>query len=398
MKKHFPSHDALLARRMQGIAPFHVMRLLERARQLEAGGRSIIHMEVGEPDFPTPSTITAAGIHALEQGRTHYTPATGIPELKAAIAGYYAKRYGVKIDPARVIVTPGSSGALQLVMNMLINPGEQVMMTDPGYPCNRHFVRLVGGNALSVPVGPDSNYQLNSAIVREYWQESVRAVMIASPSNPVGSCLEAEQISDLIDWLAERRAFLIMDEIYQGLNFGHESFTALQADADNLFVINSFSKYFGMTGWRLGWMIVPDGYAGAADRLSQNLFLAPQTMAQYAALEAFSDETMRELEARRAEFQRRRDYLLPALEKLGFRARSTPLGAFYLYMDCSALTDDSFAFCERLLEEAGVAITPGLDFGSYQQNTHVRFAYTTDMEQLKRAVERIRDFLGKSIN
>jgi aspartate/methionine/tyrosine aminotransferase len=291
MKKHFPSHDVLLARRMQGIAPFHVMRLLERARQLEAAGRNIVHMEVGEPDFPTPSAITAAGIRALEQGKTHYTPATGIPELKTVIAAYYQKRYGTTIDPARVIVTPGSSGALQLVMNMLINPGEQVMMTDPGYPCNRHFVRLVEGLALSVPVGPESNYQLNSAIVGKYWQDNVRALMIASPSNPVGSCLELEQIRDLTDWLADKQAFLIMDEIYQGLNFDHESVTALQADADNLFVINSFSKYFGMTGWRLGWMIVPEGYVEAADRLSQNLFLAPQTMAQYAALEAFSEET-----------------------------------------------------------------------------------------------------------
>jgi len=391
---HSRSKSSALAKRMDGIAPFHVMRLLERARQLEAEGREIIHMEVGEPDFVTPQTITNAGINALQQGKTHYTPATGIPELKQAIADYYLQRFKAQVNVGQVVVTPGASGALQLVMDILVNPGDQVMMSDPGYPCNRHFVRLSEGVALNIPVNEGSAYQLTVEIVKQHWNDGVKAVMVASPSNPVGSCLDIQQIEALLVFLKEKNAFLIMDEIYQGLTYDGQSITALQLEFDNLFVINSFSKYFGMTGWRLGWMVLPEAFAQAADRLAQNIFLAPQTMAQYAALQAFSEETMDELERRREEFQQRRDFLLPALEQLGFVAKASPQGAFYLYMDCSGLTDDSFTFCQQLLEKAGVAITPGLDFGENKPEQHVRFAYTTSIERLKIGVKRIEDFLG----
>ncbi len=383
-----------IAHRMSDIAPFHVMKILARARQLESQGKDIVHMEVGEPDFDTPRLITQAGINALQQGETHYTPATGLPVLKQAIADFYADEYGVELKPARVIVTPGSSGALQLLMSLLVNPGERVMLTDPGYPCNRHFVRLVEGEAISIPVDHTTDYQITVDIARKHWQENTRAVLLASPSNPTGSMISLEQITGLSQFLAQKNAFLIMDEIYQGITFDKESVTALQSGAENLFIVNSFSKYFAMTGWRLGWLIVPEEFVDAADRFAQNVFLAAQTMAQIAALQAFQPEVISELNQRTAEFRQRRDYLVPELEKLGFKLKSKPGGAFYLYMDCSALTDDSHQFCVDLLEKVGVAITPGIDFGEYQAEKYVRFAYTTSIQNLKEGVNRLSKFLA----
>ncbi len=382
-----------LSDRMSDIAPFHVMKLLARARQLESEGRKIIHMEVGEPDFPTPENVTQAGIRALEQGETHYTPATGLPQLKQAIADYYHSSYGVELDPARVIVTPGSSGALQLLMSLLVNPGDAVLLTDPGYPCNRHFVRLVEGEPLTIPVDHTTAYQITTAVAQQHWRDNVRAVLLASPSNPTGSTISLDEVKELAEFLAARKSFLIMDEIYQGLNFDEPTITALQTGAENLFVVNSFSKFFGMTGWRLGWMIVPPEFAEPADRLAQNVYLAAQTMAQFAALEALKPETLLTLRQRRDEFQKRRDYLIPALEQVGFRLKHKPNGAFYLYMDCSALTGDSFQFSQDLLEQAGVAITPGLDFGRHQAEKYVRFAFTTSIANLQEGVGRISDFV-----
>jgi aspartate/methionine/tyrosine aminotransferase len=383
-----------IADRMNDVAPFHVMKILAQARQLESQGKSIIHMEVGEPDFNTPDPITQAGIRALQEGHTHYTPATGLPVLKQAIADYYRRQFNVDIDVSRFIVTPGSSGGLQLMMSLLINPGEAVMLTDPGYPCNRHFVRLVEGEPLSIPVDYSSNYQITSAIAEEHWQDNIKAVLLSSPSNPTGSTISLEEINLLSDFLARKNAYLIMDEIYQGINFDSKIMTALQTGAENLFVVNSFSKYFDMTGWRLGWLVLPTEFVDAAERFAQNVFLAPQTMAQIAALEAFGDETQSELSRRSREFQRRRDYLIPELQNLGFKLHSKPGGAFYLYMDCSALTNDSYQFAVDLLNHAGVAITPGIDFGSYQAEKYVRFAYTTSLENLQEGVRRIASYLS----
>ncbi len=389
------NNNKVIAERMNDIAPFHVMKILAQARQLEAQGKSIIHMEVGEPDFDTPAQITKAGIKALEEGRTHYTPATGLPVLKQAIADYYQTQFSVKLDPSRVIVTPGSSGALQLLMSLLINPGDAVMLTDPGYPCNRHFVRLVEGEPLSIPVDHSTDYQINTEIARANWQDNVKAVLLASPSNPTGNTVSLEEMHSLGRFLAEKDAYLIMDEIYQGINFDSDSVTALQTGTENLFVINSFSKYFDMTGWRLGWLVVPDEFVDAADRFAQNVFLAAQTMAQIAALEAFRPDTLSELARRTREFQRRRDYLIPELEKLGFKLHSKPGGAFYLYMDCSGLTGDSYQFSVDLLHNAGVAITPGIDFGANQAEKFVRFAFTTSLENLKEGVRRLAEYLQK---
>jgi aspartate/methionine/tyrosine aminotransferase len=381
-----------IAHRMERIEPFHVMDLLARARELEARGRSIVHMEIGEPDFATPEPIVRAGHRALEAGKTHYTPALGLADLRQTIATHYSERFGVSVDAGRVAVTPGSSGALQLILSVLVNPGETVIMTDPGYPCNRHFVELVGGIPKGVPVDADTGYQLSAAMLEKAWSPSVRAVVLASPSNPTGTLISQQALSGIHRLVSERGASLIVDEIYQGLVYGGRAFTAL-SHADDVFVINSFSKYFNMTGWRLGWAVAPAAYVDALDRLAQNIFLAAPTLSQYAALEAFAPETIEILEQRRLEFQRRRDFLLPALRKLGFRLPVTPDGAFYLYANSEGVADDSRVFCERLLARAGVAVTPGIDFGRNRPEKHVRFAYTTLMDRLAEGVRRIEQFL-----
>ena len=383
-----------IARRMAEIRPFYVMDLLARARALEAAGRSIIHMEVGEPDFVTPEPIVRAGIEALERGEHHYTPAVGLPALRAAISAHYRERFDVEVDPTRVVVTPGASGALQLTLGVLVNPGESVLMADPGYPCNRHFVRLFEGETCSVAVDESSGYQLTAELVARHWRDDTVAVLAASPANPTGTLIPRGELAAIAEVCRERGGVLIVDEIYHQLLYDRKPFTALEVGED-LFVINSFSKYFGMTGWRLGWIIAPEGYVRAIDKLAQNLFLAAPTPAQHAALAAFTPECRAITEARRREFQARRDYLLPALRELGFRIPVTPEGAFYLYADTSALSDDSHALAERLLEEAGVAITPGRDFGANHPERHARIAYTTSLENLKQGVARIRLFLGR---
>ena len=389
-----PVVPASLSMRAAEIEPFHVMDILARARTLESQGRSIIHMEIGEPDFPTPEPIIRAGIAALESGHTHYTPALGLPALREAIAGFYQSRYGVKVSPARIAVTPGSSGALLLAMGALLNPGDEILLADPGYPCNRHFARFVEGRAIGVPASAATHFQLTAAGVEANWGAHTKAAMVASPANPTGTLLSLEHLRDLHGAVAHRGGMLIVDEIYHGLTYGCDASTALELGED-VFVINSFSKYFGMTGWRLGWLVAPERFVPALDRLAQNIFLAAPTPAQHAALAAFAPETIAILEQRRAEFQRRRDFLLPALRELGFDIPVTPEGAFYLYADCSKFSRDSQDFARRLLEEAGVAITPGLDFGHFEPQIHVRFAYTTDMGLLCEGVERIRHFLSK---
>ena len=289
-------------------------------------------------------------------------------------------------------MTPGSSGALQLAMSVLVNPGEEVLMADPGYPCNRHFVRLLEGVPVGIPVGAESAYQLTANQVDAAWTDRTRAVMAASPSNPTGTLLADSELAALCDVTRAHGGALIVDEIYHGLTYGVDAPTAL-AQGDDLFVINSFSKWFGMTGWRLGWLVAPEAYVDAVDRLAQNIFLAAPTLSQHAALAAFSSETTAILEQRRREFQARRDFLLPALRRLGFNIPITPQGAFYLYADCTSLSDDSFCFADELLEHAAVAVTPGRDFGDNAPEQHIRFAYTTSLAKLEEGVERIGAFL-----
>jgi len=384
----------MIARRLQSITPFHVMALLARARQLEAEGRSIVHMEIGEPDFVTPAPIVEAGIAALKSGYTHYTPALGLPALRAAIAQHYHERFAVDVSPERIVVTPGASGALQLLTAVLVDPGCRVLMTDPGYPCNRNFVHLYGGEPVAIPVSAAQGYQLDVATLRAHWTENTVAALIASPSNPTGTVLSRTAMAALLDAVRDYGGRLIVDEIYQNLYYRDEPCTALQY-GDDVFVINSFSKYFGMTGWRLGWLVAPQAFIAPLEMLAQNLFLAAPTPAQHAALAAFHPDTLAILEQRRNEFRARRDYLLPALRSLGFVIHREPEGAFYLYADCSRFSDDSFAFANTLLETAGVAITPGIDFGASAANRHVRFAYTTSLEQLQLGVQRLAEFLQR---
>lgn len=382
-----------IARRMQVIQPFHVMALLARARELEAAGRSIIHMEIGEPDFVTPQPIIDAGHAALTAGHTHYTPATGLPALRRRIAAFYRERYDIEIEPARIVVTPGASAALQLVLAALVNPGDRVLLADPGYPCNRNFVYLFGGEPVSLPVDAASAYQPTLQQVRDAWTGRTAALLVASPSNPTGSLLDIATLRDYQGIAQARGGCLIVDEIYHGLVYDARAPTALSI-SDEIVVINSFSKYFGMTGWRLGWMVAPPALVPELDKLAQNLFLAAPTLSQHAALSAFEPDTIAILEQRRSTFQQRRDFLLPALRELGFGMPLTPAGAFYLYADCSRFTADSYSFSQQLLEEAGVAITPGIDFGTNAPERHVRFAYTTSLENLQEGVRRLEAYLG----
>jgi aspartate/methionine/tyrosine aminotransferase len=385
---------APLAVRMDGIATFHVMEILERAKRLEAEGRSIIHMEIGEPDFDTPAPVLAAAQRALAQCSMHYTPALGLPELRSAIAAFYRRRYGVTVDPARVVVTSGSSGALLLALGVLVGAGKRLLLADPGYPANRHFVRVLDGEPVCIPVDERSQYQLSAASIAAHWDGATVGALIATPSNPTGTLISHEALAAIHDEVSGRGGTLVVDEIYHGLTYGGDPRTALEI-GDDLVVLNSFSKYFNMTGWRIGWLIAPPRMLGAIERLAQNLFLAVSTPAQHAALAAFGDENLAILEDRRRILRERRDYLVPALRRLGFGIPVVPEGAFYVYANCSALCPDSFALCRRLLDEAGVAVTPGVDFGEHRAHEHVRFAYTTSVERLREAVARIEAFLRK---
>ena len=382
------------ARRLADIEPFHVVELLTRARQLESEGRDIIHMEVGEPDFPTPEPIARAAAAAIQGGKTLYTQALGLPELRTAISDFYRERYGVAVAASRIAITNGASGALNLAFAALANPGDEWLLADPGYPCNRHILRTYEGCPISMPVGPDSNFQPTPAMLRQYWNEKTAGLLVASPANPTGTLLTLAEIEALAAVCRDKQGHFLVDEIYHGLTYEIAAPTACAA-GDDIWVINSFSKYFQMTGWRLGWMVIPEAYVRDVEKLAQNLVLCPSTPAQYAALAAFAPDTIAILEARRAEFRRRRDFLAPALEAIGFRVTARPEGAFYLYCDCSALADDSFALARDLLEKTGVAATPGLDFGSNAPEKHIRFAYTTGVPRLAEAVERLRRYFGR---
>ena len=390
----FVSTPHRIATRMSHIAPFEVMEIQSAARELERQGHDVIHMEIGEPDFPTPAPIGAAAKRAFDAHAMNYTSALGIAPLREAIANFYQTKYGVTIDPARVVVTAGSSAALVLTMGLLVNPGDEILMADPGYPCNRHFVRAMNGVPKIIATGANTAYQLTPAHVREHWGARSIGALVASPSNPTGTLISPENMRAIHAEVSTRGGSLIVDEIYQGLTYGVAPSTALSLEGhDNLFVINSFSKYFQMTGWRLGWVVVPPAYVRAIETLAQNLFISASSPAQYAALAAFKPETIAILEARRAEFQARRDFLIPALRELGFGIPVIPEGAFYVYADCSKVAADSFQLARNVLAKAYVAITPGKDFGNTSPEKHIRIAYTNAIPRLQEALERMRKVL-----
>ncbi len=380
------------AARVADIAPFHVMEVQTAARALEAAGRTVVHMEIGEPDFPTPAPVIAAAQKAIAAGDLYYTSALGLPALREAIARHYRDHYGVDVSPDRIVVTAGSSAALLLVIALLVNRDDRILMADPNYPCNRHFVRVLEGEPVGVPVGPETRYQLDAGLIDAHWDARTRGALIASPSNPTGTAVAHDEMRRITATVAARGGNLIVDEIYLGLTYGSRPRSVLSITQD-AFVISSFSKYFNMTGWRLGWLVAPEGCVRDIEKLAQNLYISPASPSQRAALACFEPETLAIVEARRKAFEGRRDFLVPALTRLGFRIPVMPTGGFFVYADVSALTDDSERFCRDVLEGCGVAFTPGIDFGAHRAREHVRFAYTIDDAKLADGIERLSRYL-----
>jgi aspartate/methionine/tyrosine aminotransferase len=383
-----------LAERNSEISSFYVMELLRRAKKLETQGKDVIHMEIGEPDFPTPPTIVDAGIKHLQTGEVKYTPAAGLPELRNKIAAFYQKRYGVTVNEQRIFVTPGASGAFLLAFGISLNPNEELLMADPCYPCNSNFATLFGGITKTIPVDATSRYQLTAGHIKEHWSPATKGALVASPSNPTGTLITPEELKQSINTVNALGGCFYSDEIYHGLVYGTNATTALTF-SDDVFVVNSFSKYFGMTGWRIGWLIVPDEFIEATEKLAQNIYIATSTQSQYAALAAFDKNTLAELENRRAEFAARRDFLYDNLLRLGFEISIKPEGAFYIYANCKKFTDDSYQFALDFLEAEAVAITPGKDFGFHDAHHMLRFAYTTSIAKMAIAMQRLDRFINR---
>ncbi len=391
------------------------MEFVKRAHARIDAGRPVIQMSIGEPDFTAPAPVIERLASVARDGLTGYTQATGIAPLREAIAAYYRSRHGVDVDPARIVVTAGASAALLLACLALIDPGDEVLLTDPSYPCNRHFIAAVDGRPVSVPVGPASRFQMTEAALVAQWGPKVRGVLLATPANPTGTSIPFDELARILAAVRERGGFAIVDEIYLDLSYGaaHDprrpsakepagpvlgtavphARTAL-ALGDDVVVTNSFSKYFNMTGWRLGWMVLPPSLVPAIEKLAQNLFICPSTLAQQAALACFEPATLAIYEARKHAFRERRDYLVPALDAIGIAVPAPPDGAFYVYADCSASGMGSTEFASRLLDEADVCIVPGTDFGSADPERYLRISYATAMPSLVEAVSRMERFMG----
>ena len=392
-----------IATRAERIEPFYVMEVAKAAsalaREVADTDTPMIFLNIGEPDFTAPPLVQQAAERAIQSGTTQYTPALGLDQLRERISGWYAQRFGVDVPARRIVVTAGASAALQLACLALIDAGDEVLMPDPSYPCNRHFVSAADGTAVLVPTTAAERYQLSADKVRAAWSDKTRGVLLASPSNPTGTSIAPDELRRIHQVVQERGGVTIVDEIYLGLSydetFGH---TALDID-DNIISINSFSKYFNMTGWRLGWMVVPEALVPVVERLAQNLFICASTVSQHAALACFEPGSLAEYERRRAEFKARRDYFIPALQELGFEIPVQPDGAFYAWADCSPLCDKlgvqgSWDFALAVMQRAHIAITPGRDFGSFETGNFVRFSTANSMEQLQTAIARLRQLLA----
>jgi aspartate/methionine/tyrosine aminotransferase len=388
------------ASRLDHIDPFYVMECAKAADEIARslacdparGGEPMIYLNIGEPDFSAAPAVQAAATQCVQGGRTQYTHATGLPALRERIAGWYATRFGVVVDPACIVITAGASAALQLACLALFEPGDEVLMPDPSYPCNRHFVAAVGGRARLLPTTAQGRYQLDAASVAAAWGPATRGVLLASPSNPTGTSIAPAEMAAITQAVRQRGGVSLIDEIYLGLSFeaeyGHSAL-ALPGAADDIISINSFSKYFGMTGWRLGWMVVPRALVAPIDKLAQNLYICASTVAQRAALACFEPDSIAEYERRREEFRRRRDYIVPALQALGLPVPVLPDGAFYAWFDCSAFNASSWDFCFDMMRRAHVALTPGRDFGPGQAERFVRLSFASGMPQLQAAVARL---------
>jgi aspartate/methionine/tyrosine aminotransferase len=395
-----------LAKRLDHIDPFYVMECAKAAAALARspacdpalGGEPMIFLNVGEPDFTAPPLVQEAAERAIRAGRSQYTDACGLPALRERISQWYATRFGLSIAPQRIVVTAGASAALQLACLALINRDDEVLLPDPSYPCNRHFVAAAEGVPVLLPAGPAERFQLSAAGVAAAWTDRTRGVLLASPSNPTGTSIEAAEMGRIVQEVSERGGFTMVDEIYLGLSFDERYSHSALSHSDNVISINSFSKYFNMTGWRLGWLVVPESMVSAVEKLAQNLYICASTLAQHAALACFEPDSIAEYERRRGAFKARRDFLVPALNSMGLTVPVMPDGAFYAWADCSAHANmkagGSWDFCDHLLQRAHVAITPGRDFGRAETARFMRLSYANSMAQLEEAVHRLRRVLA----
>ena len=392
-----------ISTRASRIEPFYVMEVAKAAQAMArevAGTREpMIFLNIGEPDFTAPPLVQEAAARAIAAGATQYTQSLGLDALRERISGWYQQRFGVNVPARRIVVTAGASAALQLACLALVDAGDEILMPDPSYPCNRHFVSAAEGTAVLVPTTAEERFQLTADKVRAAWTDKTRGVLLASPSNPTGTSIAPDELRRIHNVVQERGGITLIDEIYLGLSyeeqFGH---TALAID-DNIISINSFSKYFNMTGWRLGWMVVPEALVPVVERLAQNLFICASTISQHAALACFEDESIAEYERRRAEFKARRDYFIPELQRLGLSVPVLPDGAFYAWADCSSAcaklgVEGSWDFAFELMRRAHLAVTPGRDFGNFDPQRFVRFSTANSMAQLQESVARMRALLG----
>ena len=374
-----------LTERVQNISPFYVMELLEKARAMEANGEDIIHMEVGEPGFPTPSFVKKEAVRAIMEDRTFYTHSLGIPELRARVAKHYLEAHRVNISAERIIITNGTSGAFLLLFGALLEQGSLLAMSDPGYPCYKNIAIFVDADTLQIPVSEDSHFEITVEHLKR--AERVPDVLVlANPSNPTGVIYGNKGLSSLYKYLSLHDSFFIVDEIYSGLSYDKKPETAL-AISDNIIVVSGFSKTFAMTGFRLGWMVVPESLVRPLQKCAQNLFISPPSISQYAALSAFDNPG--EIDTMRKTYEERRSFMVPRLKNLGFSVPAYPDGAFYIYAGIEKWNIDSMDFVNRALTEARVAITPGYDFGKFRASTHVRFSYTENLEKLKTGCDRL---------
>jgi aspartate/methionine/tyrosine aminotransferase len=379
-----------LAQRLDHIEPFYVMECAKAARQIAAASaRPMIYLNIGEPDFTAAPLVVQAAERAIAAGRTQYTQATGTPELREAIARWYGSRFGVTVAPQRVVVTAGASAALQPVTLALVDEGDEVLMPDPSYPCNRHFVAAAGGRAVLMPATPEQRFQPDADSVRAAWTAHTRGVLLASPSNPTGTSIARDEMRRIVQVVRERDGFAIVDEIYLGLSYDEAYGHSALEHGDDVIAVSSFSKYFGMTGWRLGWLVLPEALVPSVERLAQNLYICPSSIAQAAALACFEAASIDEYERRRAAFRTRRDVVVPALEQLGLHVPVMPDGAFYAYADVSRHARSSWDFCFDMMRRAQVALTPGRDFGPHSGERYVRLSFASGLPELEEATRRL---------
>jgi len=390
-----------LARRLEHIEPFYVMECAKAAAEIAAspacdparGGERMIFLNIGEPDFTAPPLVREAAERAIRDGRTQYTQATGLPELRERLSAWYRSRYGLEVPARRIVVTAGASAALQLACLALFEAGDEVLMPDPSYPCNRHFVAAAEARARLLPSSPAQRFQLDAGMVRQAWTPDTRGVLLASPSNPTGTSIHPDEMRRIAAFVRERGGVTVVDEIYLGLSYDKTYGHSALVHGEDLVSVNSFSKYFSMTGWRLGWLVLPELLVEPVERLAQNLFICASSIAQHAALACFEPESLTEYERRRAVFQARRDAVVPVLDRLGLAVPVPPDGAFYAYADCSAHSPDSWEFCFEMMRRAHVALTPGRDFGRHEPGRWLRLSFATSTDRLEEALQRLQRVL-----